>query len=82
LRHNAINIFRTRTSGDVTSARFYLLVSHIANSVPFVNSTAVVDVEVVRGPAGLQFTKMEVVLDTRESVLLSELSVDSSTASI
>lgn len=81
LRHNVINIFRTATTGHVTTARFYLLVSHIANSVPFINSTAVVDVGVRRGPAGLQFTKMEVVLDTRESVLLSEVSVDRSAAS-
>jgi hypothetical protein len=75
VRHNAINIFRTGVSEDTTNARFYLLVSHIANSVPFVNSTAVVDVGVRRGPAGLQFTKIEVVLDTRDSVLLAELSV-------
>lgn len=80
LRHNAINIFRTSVSGDVTNARFYLLVTHIANSVPFINSTAVVDVGVRRGAAGLQFTKMEVVLDTRDSVLLSELSVDRAVA--
>lgn len=80
LRHNAINIFRTGISRDITNARFYLLVSHIANSVPFINSTAVVDVGVRRGPSGLQFAKMAVVLDTRDSVLLSELSVDSSAA--
>ncbi|BBZ11909.1 polyketide cyclase [Mycobacterium branderi] len=81
LRHNAINVFRTETGGEVTNVRFYLLVSHIANSVPFVNSTAVVDAAVRRAPAGLQFTKMEVVLDTRDSVLLSELSADSSAVS-
>ncbi|MGH3970216.1 MAG: nuclear transport factor 2 family protein [Mycobacterium sp.] len=82
LRHSATNIFRTGADGDVTNARFYLVVCHIANSVPFVNSTAVVEVGVRRGPDGLQFTRMQVVLDTRESVLLSELSLDSSAAGI
>ncbi|GBE67697.1 hypothetical protein MFM001_41590 [Mycobacterium sp. MFM001] len=81
LRHNAINVFRTGFDGEAASVRFYLLVSHIANSVPFVNSTAVVDAAVRRARASLQFTKMEVVLDTRDSVLLSELSVDSTAKS-
>lgn len=81
LRHHAINVFRTGTDDESTGVRFYLLVSHIANSVPFVNSTAVVDAAVRRAGAGLQFTKIEVVLDTRDSVLLSELSVDSTSAS-
>ncbi len=81
LRHHAVNVFRTGSDGESTGVRFYLLVSHIANSVPFVNSTAVVDATVRRAGAGLQFTKMEVVLDTRDSVLLSALSVDSTAAS-
>jgi hypothetical protein len=36
---------------------------------------------VKRGPSGLQFTKMEVVLDTTDSVLLSERSADTAVAS-
>lgn len=81
LRHNAINVFRTGTDSELTAVRFYLLVSHIANSVPFVNSTAVVEAAVRRAGAGLQFTKMEVVLDTRDSAALSELSAESTAPS-
>ncbi|HZQ31021.1 MAG TPA: nuclear transport factor 2 family protein [Mycobacterium sp.] len=72
LRHMAINVFRTGVDGDAAKARFYLLVCHTANSVPFVNSTAIVDVAVARRAERLQFTSMEVVLDTQESVPLSQ----------
>jgi hypothetical protein len=72
LRHMALNIFRSGADGDVIRARFYLLVSHITNSVPFVNSTATLNVGVARGPRGLHFTSMESVLDTQESVPLTD----------
>jgi hypothetical protein len=80
LRHNATNIFRTGIDGDVTTARFYLFVTQITNSVPFAVSSGIVNVGVTRGPVGLQFTSMEVVLDTRESVLPSTLTADSGIA--
>ncbi len=80
LRHHSTNIFRTATDADVTNARFYIFVNQITNFVPFAVSSGIVDVAVKRGPSGLQFTEMEVVLDTAESVLLSERSADTAVA--
>ncbi|MFZ0718187.1 nuclear transport factor 2 family protein [Mycobacterium sp.] len=81
LRHHATNVHRTGTDGDVTRARFYILVNQIANFVPFAVSSGVVNVGVRRGPTGLVFTEMDVVLDATNSVLLSELSADSAAGS-
>ncbi|MGE2713120.1 nuclear transport factor 2 family protein [Mycolicibacterium litorale] len=80
LRHHATNLHRTGTDGDVTRARFYIFVNQIANYVPFAVSSGVANVAVRRGADGLEFTEMEVVLDTTNSVLLSELSADTATA--
>jgi SnoaL-like domain len=77
LRHHATNVHRTGSDGPVTKARFYLLVNQIVNFVPFAVSSGVVDVVVRLGSTGLVFTEMEVVLDTQNSVLLSELTADS-----
>jgi hypothetical protein len=76
LRHHGTNLFRTGTAGDVTNARFYLFVNQITDYVPFAVSSGIVDIGVRRGPGGLQFTKMQVVLDTTNSVLLSEVALD------
>jgi hypothetical protein len=73
LRHHATNIHRTGTDGDVTRARFYIFVNQIANFVPFAVSSGIANVGVRRGAGGLEFTEMEMVLDTTNSVLLSEL---------
>jgi hypothetical protein len=81
LRHHATNVHRTGTDGDVTRARFYLLVNQIANFVPFAVSSGVVNVGVRREATGLVFTEMEVVLDATDSVLLSELAADSAAGS-
>lgn len=81
LRHHASNVHRTGTDGEVTQARFYIFVNQIANFVPFAVSSGVVNVGVRRGGTGLEFTEMDVVLDATNSVLLSELHADSSTAS-
>lgn len=81
LRHHATNVHRTGTDGDVTRARFYILVNQIANFVPFAVSSGVVNVGVRREATGLVFTEMDVVLDATNSVLLSELSVDSAAGS-
>jgi hypothetical protein len=81
LRHHATNVHRTGTDGDVTRARFYILVNQIANFVPFAVSSGVVEVGVRHGPNGLEFSEMEVVLDTQNSVLLAELAADSTTGS-
>ena len=80
LRHHGTNIFRTGIEGDVTNARFYLFVNQIANFVPFAVSSGVANVGVRRGAQGLEFTTMEVILDTTNSVLLSELTPESVTA--
>ena len=72
MRHHATNIHRTGVSGDITRARFYIFVNQIANYVPFAVSSGVAQVGVRRGSHGLEFTAMEVILDTTNSVLLSE----------
>ncbi len=74
LRHNSTNIFRTGSDGDVTNARCYILVTQITNSLPLAMSSGIVNIAVTRGPAGLQFTLLEVVIDTRESTPLASLS--------
>jgi hypothetical protein len=76
LRHHATNVHRTGTYGDVTEARFYILVNQIANFVPFAVSSGVVNVGVRREATGLVFTEMDVVLDTQNSVPLAELPAD------
>ncbi|BBY18261.1 nuclear transport factor 2 family protein [Mycolicibacterium litorale] len=76
LRHHATNVHRTGTDGEVTRARFYIFVNQIANYVPFAVSSGVANVAVRRGANGLEFTEMEVILDTTNSVLLSEYSAD------
>jgi hypothetical protein len=81
LRHHATNVHRTGTDGEVTHARFYIFVNQIANFVPFAVSSGVVHVGVRRATDGLMFTKMDVVLDTRNSVLLSELAAGSAAGS-
>ncbi len=72
LRHHATNLHRIGASGDITRARFYLFVNQVANSVPFAVSSGVVEVSVRRTAERLEFTEMVVVLDTTNSVLLSE----------
>lgn len=81
LRHHATNVHRTGTDGDVTRARFYILVNQIANFVPFAVSSGVVNVGVRREATGLVFTEMEVVLDATDSVPLSELAANSAAGS-
>ncbi len=81
LRHHATNVHRTGTDGEVTSARFYIFVNQIANFVPFAVSSGVVNVGVRRGADGLEFTEMTVILDTTNSVLLSELTAGSAAGS-
>ena len=77
LRHHATNVHRVGTDGEITRARFYILVNQIAQFVPFAVSSGVTEVGVRRGANGLEFTEMNVILDTTNSTLLSELSTDS-----
>lgn len=77
LRHHATNVHRTGGDGDVTRARFYIFVNQIANFVPFAVSSGMANVAVRRGANGLEFTEMDIVLDTTNSVLLSEVTADS-----
>jgi len=72
LRHHATNIFRTGTDGNVTTVRFYLYVNQITNSVPFDVSSGVVDAGIRRGPDGLVFTSLKVVLDAEDSIPFAE----------
>jgi hypothetical protein len=84
LRHHATNLHRTGTDGEVTRARFYIFVNQIANFVPFAVSSGTANVAVRRrgsNPQGLEFTEMEVILDTSNSVLLSELTAGSAAGS-
>jgi hypothetical protein len=73
LRHHGTNVHRTGTDDEVTRARFYIFVNQIANFVPFAVSSGVANVGVRRGANGLEFTEMEVILDTTNSELLSEM---------
>lgn len=77
LRHHVTNVHRTGTDGEVTCARFYIFVNQIANFVPFAVSSGMAEVGVRRGANGLEFTEMDIVLDTTNSVPLSELTADS-----
>lgn len=76
LRHHATNVHRTGTDGGVVRARFYIFVNQIVNYVPFAVSSGVANVAVRRGAKALEFTEMEIVLDTTYSVPLSELTAD------
>jgi hypothetical protein len=80
LRHHATNVHRTGIDGEVTHGRFYIFVNQVANFVPFAVSSGVVHVGARRSANGLVFTKMDVVLDTTNSVLLSEFTADTATA--
>jgi SnoaL-like domain len=77
LRHHATNIHRTGIDGDLTRARFYILVNQIVNYVPFAVSSGVANIAVRRGAKGLEFTEMDIVLDTIYSVPRSEHTADS-----
>jgi SnoaL-like domain len=77
LRHHATNVHRIGTDGEVTRVRFYIFVNQIAQFVPFAVSSGVTEVGVRRGANGLEFTEMNVILDTTNSTLLSELRADS-----
>jgi hypothetical protein len=82
LRHHATNIFRTGTDGDVTTVRFYLYVNQITNSVPFDVSSGVVDAGIRRGPNGLVFTSLKVVLDAEDSIPFAEYSAKNAASSV
>jgi hypothetical protein len=77
LRHHATNVHRTGADGELTRARFYILVNQIVNYVPFAVSSGVANIAVRRGAKGLEFTEMDIVLDTIYSVPLSEHTADS-----
>lgn len=77
LRHHASNVHRIGTDDEVTRVRFYIFVNQIAQFVPFAVSSGVTEVGVRRGANGLEFTEMNVILDTSNSMLLSELRADS-----
>lgn len=78
LRHFINNVFRTGTSGDVTSASLYLFVTQTANYVPFGVSSGIAKVCVRRGSQGLEFTDVNVVLDITDSAVLAELATTES----
>ena len=80
LRHHATNVFRTGTEGDVTGVRFYLYVNQVTNSVPFDVSSGVVDAGIRRGPDGLMFTSLNVVLDAEDSIPFAEHSASATAA--
>ena len=64
-----------------TCATPFVWVSLVASALTFAVSSGVVDVGVRRDASGLVFTDMEVVLDTQNSVLLSELTADTAMGS-
>ncbi|KUH81158.1 MULTISPECIES: nuclear transport factor 2 family protein [unclassified Mycobacterium] len=76
LRHHATNVHRTGVKEDAALVRFYIFVNQIANFVPFAVSSGIANVAVRRGADGLEFTEMEMVLDTTDSVPLAELATE------
>jgi hypothetical protein len=80
LRHHATNVYRTGTSGEITTARFYLYVNQVTNNVPFDVSSGVVDVGIRRGDNSLVFTSMSVILDAEDSIPLAEHTAKKSAA--
>jgi hypothetical protein len=80
LRHHATNIFRTGVDGEVTTARFYLYVNQVTNSIPFDVSSGVVDVGIRRSDSGLVFTAMTVILDAEDSIPFAEHAAGSAAA--
>lgn len=85
LRHHATNVFRTGTDsgphGDVTHVRFYLYVNQITNAVPFDVSSGVVDAGIRRGPDGLVFTSLKVVLDAEDSIPFAQYNTKTAASS-
>jgi len=76
LRHHVTNIHRTGTDGDAVRTRSYIVVNQIANYVPFMVSSGIVNAAIRRGANGLEFTDVEVVLDTTNSVNLADVHAD------
>ena len=72
LRHNGTNFHRTGTVGDVTQVRSYILVTQVANHVPFAVSSGVLQTGIRRGEKGLEFTAFNLIMDTDNSVPLAE----------
>ena len=67
---------RTGVSGDAVLTWSYIVVNQIANYVPFLVSSGVVSAAIRRGANGLEFTDVEVILDTTNSVNLADLHAD------
>ena len=80
LRHHATNIFHTGVDGEVTTARFYLYVNQVTNSIPFDVSSGVVDVGIRRSESGLIFTSMTVILDAEDSIPFADHAAKNSAA--
>lgn len=81
LRHHATNVHRIGGDAETTRARFYIFVNQIANFVPFAVSSGVAEVAVRRGSHGLEFTEMDVILDTTNSAPLTELHAETTVGS-
>lgn len=72
LRHNGTNFHRTGVDGDVTHVRSYILVTQVANHVPFAVSSGVLETGIRRGAQGLEFTTFDLIMDTDNSVPFAE----------
>lgn len=72
LRHNGTNFHRTGVDGAVTHVRSYILVTQVANHVPFAVSSGVLEAGIRRGEAGLEFTTFDLIMDTDNSVPFTE----------
>ena len=81
LRHNATNIHRTGTDGDVTRVRSYIFVTQVTNHVPFAVSSGVLEAGLRRGPNGLEITAFTFIMDTDNSIPLAEFRAAASTES-
>jgi 3-phenylpropionate/cinnamic acid dioxygenase small subunit len=72
LRHNGENVHLTHTSGDEAAFRSYIWVTQIVGGSPSPLSTAVVDGAVRVEDGELRIHELNVVLDTQDSIPLTE----------
>jgi hypothetical protein len=72
LRHNGENVHLTSRSDAEASFRSYIWVTQIVGGTPAPLSTAIVEGKVRLDDGSLRISELIVVLDTRDSVVLSE----------
>ncbi|MBT2274649.1 hypothetical protein [Rhodococcus qingshengii] len=73
LRHNSTNIVVSPSVDGATTFKSYILVTKIVDGRPYALSSGIVNGSACRSGSELRLASMEVVLDTRESDLYTEV---------